>query len=56
MGEEGKVKNGRVSTISKYKISVQVEDITICIESCRIMGGGRAEGRVKEGVELTKVR
>jgi hypothetical protein len=33
------------STISKYIASVQVEDIIICIESCRIIGARRERGK-----------
>jgi hypothetical protein len=39
-GEKGR-ENVRQLTISKYITSVQVEDRTICIKSCPIMGGGR---------------
>jgi hypothetical protein len=39
-GGKGK-ENNRKSTISKCITSVQVEDITICIESCSVMGLGR---------------
>jgi hypothetical protein len=34
MGEKGKEKRMIESTISKYLTSVQIEDKTICTESC----------------------
>jgi hypothetical protein len=45
---EGK-ENDRESTISKYFTSAQVDDITICTESCRIMGGGTVKKSNKGG-------
>jgi hypothetical protein len=54
-GDKGK-ENDRTSTVLKYITSVQVEDMMICTESCRIMGGGKkGEGRVTERIELTKL-
>jgi hypothetical protein len=46
--QKGK-KNDRESTILKYITSVQVEDITICIESCWIIGDGRKGVRESYG-------
>jgi hypothetical protein len=44
-GGRGK-ENDRESTMSKCIKSVQVDDTTICTESCQVMGGERA--RVRE--------
>jgi hypothetical protein len=44
-------------TVNNMEIHyISAENITICTESCKIIGGGKEGGRVTEEVELTKVK
>jgi hypothetical protein len=54
-GGKGKESNGQA--VLKFFTYKQKENVTICNESCQIMGVRRkGEGRVTEEVELTKIK